>query len=288
MKRISDYTFAATERCERVLVTVLGNIGPWRDCIFLAGGLAPRYLVGELPEGARPHVGTTDVDLVIALSVTGGDVEAYKTLEGNLKSAGFKQDSEASFRWKRGVDGVTVLVEFLCETDQVAEGRIFKPKQGLGSNLSAFNVSGAHLAARDFLEIEVEAERLDGGGRSKVAVRVANLLPYIVLKVNALQDRHEPKDAYDLIFCLRNYRDEPETTGRELSRSPVAGDAQVTDALKLLEERFRTIENDGPMAYAAFLSEEEEEEEAEEAERDTLRREAVAVVGQFLAGFRGA
>jgi len=281
VKRISDYTVAATERCERVLVTVLGNIGPWRDYIFLAGGLAPRYLVGELPEGVRPHVGTTDVDLVIALSVTGGDVEAYKTLEGNLKGAGFKQDSEASFRWKRGVDGVTVLVEFLCETDQVAEGRIFKPKQGLGSNLSAFNVSGAHLAASDFLEIDVEAERLDGGGRSKVAVRVANLLPYIVLKVNALQDRHEPKDAYDLIFCLRNYRDEPEATGRQLAESPVAGDARVTDALALLEERFRTIANDGPIAYAAFLAEEEEEQG-----RDTLRREAVAVVRQFLAGFR--
>jgi hypothetical protein len=282
VKRMSDYTVAATERCERALVTVLGNIGPWRDCIYLVGGLAPRYLVGELPEGVRPHVGTTDVDLVIALSVTGGDAEAYKTLEGNLKGAGFKQDAEASFRWKREVDGVTVLVEFLCETDQVAEGRIFKPKQGLGSNLGAFNVSGAQLAARDFLEVEVEAERLGGGGRSRVTVRVANLLPYIVLKAKAFQDRHEPKDAYDLIFCLRNYRDEPEVTGHELAGSPVAGDVQVTGALALLEERFRTITNDGPMAYATFLVGEEEEE------RDVLRREAVAVVHQFLAEFRSA
>ena len=283
MKQISDYTAAATERCERVLVTVLGNIGPWRDCIYLAGGLAPRYLVGELPEGVNPHVGTTDVDLVIALSVSDGSVEAYKTLEGNLKGADFKQDSQASFRWKREVDGVTVLVEFLCETDQVAEGKIFKPKQGLGSNLSAFNVSGARLAECDFLPIEVEAERLDGGGRSKVTARVANLLPYVVLKINAFQDRHENKDAYDLIFCLRNYRDVPEATGRELATSPVAGDAQVAMAVALLEERFRAITNDGPIAYAAFLIEEEDDEE-----RDMLRREAVAVVRQFLAGFRGA
>jgi hypothetical protein len=35
------------------------------------------------------------------------------------------------------------------------------------------------------------------------------------------------------------------------------------------------------MAHAAFLAEEEEEQG-----RDTLRREAVAVVRQFLAGFR--
>jgi hypothetical protein len=137
VKRASDYTREATERCERVLVTVLGNVGPWREHIHLAGGLAPRYLVGELPEGVRPHVGTTDVDLVIGLSLTDESVEAYRTLERNLKDAGFAQ-SEPSFRWTRDVDGITVLVEFLCETDRVAEGRIFKPKQGLGANLSAF------------------------------------------------------------------------------------------------------------------------------------------------------
>lgn len=177
--RSSAYTREATERCERVLVTVLGNVGPWREHIYLAGGLAPRYLVGELPEGERPHVGTTDVDLVIGLSLTDESVEAYRTLEGNLKDAGFEQ-GDPSFRWTREVEGLTVLVEFLCETDQVEEGRIFKPKRGTGANLSALNVAGALLAPRDFLEIEVEAERLDQGGRSKVGVRVANLLPYVV------------------------------------------------------------------------------------------------------------
>lgn len=278
MKRASDYTREATERCERVLVTVLGNIGPWREHIYLAGGLAPRYLVGELPDGVRPHVGTTDVDLVIGLSLTDESVEAYRTLERNLKDAGFGQ-SEPSFRWTRDVDGITVLVEFLCETDQVAEGRIFRPKQGLGANLSAFNVAGALLAARDYLEIEIEAERLDEGGRSKVAVRVANLLPYVVLKTNAFQDRHDQKDAYDLLFCLRNYREDPENTGRALAGSPVAGDEQVAAAIALLEERFADVESDGPAAYAGFLSEDEEE-------RAGLRREAVAVVRRFLNGFR--
>lgn len=279
MKRASDYTRGATERCERVLVTVLGNIGPWREHIYLAGGLAPRYLVGELPEGVRPHVGTTDVDLVIGLSLTDESVEAYKTLAANLKDAGFEQ-GEPSFRWTRDVDGITVLVEFLCETDQVEEGRIFKPKQGLGATLSAFNVSGALLAARDFLEIEVEAERLDDGGRSTVDVRVANLLPFVVLKINAFQDRHENKDAYDLLFCLRNYADDPEETGRALAASPIAGDEQVRAALGLLEERFADPELDGPSAYAGFLAEDDDE-------RDQLHREAVAVVRGVLAGFRG-
>jgi hypothetical protein len=65
----SSYDDAATERCERVLLTLLGDLGPWRERIYLAGGLAPRYLVGSLPAGVRPHVGTTDVDLVIGVSL---------------------------------------------------------------------------------------------------------------------------------------------------------------------------------------------------------------------------
>lgn len=65
----SDYDEATTARCERVLLTLLGDLGPWRERIYLAGGLAPRYLTGWLPEGARPHVGTTDIDLVIGLAL---------------------------------------------------------------------------------------------------------------------------------------------------------------------------------------------------------------------------
>jgi hypothetical protein len=44
----TDYD-ETTARCERALVTLLGDLGPWRERIYLAGGLAPRYLVGQLP-----------------------------------------------------------------------------------------------------------------------------------------------------------------------------------------------------------------------------------------------
>ena len=112
-------------------------------------------------------------------------------------------------------------------------------------------------------------------------VRVANLLPYVVLKINAFQDRHANKDAYDLVFCLRNYRDEVTETGRTLAASPVARVHQVTEALVLLAERFAQPENDGPSAYAAFLG-----DDADEDARAQLRLEAVAVVREFFRGFR--
>ena len=146
----TDYDEETTARCERVLVTLLGDLGPWRERIYLAGGLAPRYLVGQLPEGARAHVGTTDIDLVIGLALGDETPETYRTLQNNLQNAGFEQ-REPSFRWARDVDGITVIVEFLCETDQVPPGSIFKPTregESTGSKLGAFNVRGAHLGPR--------------------------------------------------------------------------------------------------------------------------------------------
>lgn len=81
---------------------------PWGDRIYLTGGLAPRYLITELPEYARPHVGTTDVDLVVGVAVIEQGPEPYATLVKNMMTAGFRQYKDAagesaSFRWCIGM-----------------------------------------------------------------------------------------------------------------------------------------------------------------------------------------
>ena len=240
------------------------------------GGLAPRYIVGALPLGASPHAGTTDVDLVIALAVEDAR-DVYATLQANLKQSGFVL-GQPSYQWTRRVDATTVRVEFLCETDQVEAGQIYRPKQGTGSRLGAFNVPGAQLVTRDFVEATVEAERLDGGGLSTVTFRVAGLLAYVVLKILAFQDRHHNKDAYDLVYTLVNYPDEgPRAAGRVAAASPIREEPQVLAALQLLKERFMNVDLDGPSAYSNFLA------DADDIDgKDRLRNEAVVAVGQFL------
>jgi hypothetical protein len=153
-----EYDEATTERCERALITLIGDLGPWGNRIYLAGGLAPRYLVGRLPEDVRVHVGTTDVDLVIGLALGDETPETYRTLQANLKKSGFDQ-GEPSFQWTREVDGVNVKIEFLCETDQVEPGRIFSPKgENAGAKFAAFNIRGAQLVREDFVERELEGD----------------------------------------------------------------------------------------------------------------------------------
>jgi hypothetical protein len=166
----------------------------------------------------------------------------------------------------------------------VEPGRIFRPKgEYTGSRLGAFNVRGAHLVRDDFIERDIEGERLDSGGQSSVTVRVANVLPYTVLKIFAFQDRHENKDAYDLVFTLLNHEDGPRVAGRAAAASAVAQHPQVTEALGLLDERFRDAGQDGPNAYASFLV-----APVDDDEKARLRQEAVATVREFLRGFLDA
>ena len=271
-----DYGPPLTLLCERALVTLIGDIGPWSERVVLVGGLAPRYIVGSLPLGAAPHVGTTDVDLVIGFAVDEAP-ETYASLQENLKRSGFAS-GEPSYRWSRRVDGMTVRMEFLCETDQIEAGRIYRPKQGTGSRFGAFNVPGAGLVTRDFIETTVEAERIDDGGVSQVTLRVAGLLAYVVLKILAFQDRHDNKDIYDLVYTLVNYPEGgPLAAGRAAAISPVREEQQVIDALRLLEERFASIDHDGPMAYSNFLAELDDTDG-----KARLSNEAVAAVSRFL------
>ncbi len=179
------------------------------------------------------------------------------------------------------MDGVTVLIEFLCETDQVQSGRIFRPKgEFTGSKLGAFNVRGAQLARHDYLERQIRGERLDNGGQSTVTMRVANILPCTALKIFSFQDRHANKDASDLVFTLLNQDEGPRAAGVAAAASPVAGHPQVSEALTLLGERFADIAKDGPAAYAAFLASPDDRDE-----NTRLRREAVATIRAFMAGF---
>lgn len=275
-----EYDVTTTDLCERVLVTLLGDIGPWCERVVLVGGLAPRYIVGASPPPASLHAGTNDVDLVIELAV-GETNEAYDTLYRNLGRSGLAH-GDRSYQWRRRAEDAVVEVDFLCETDAVEPGRIHRPGDGTGSRFAAFNAPGAGLVAQDCFEVSVTAARLDEGGISTVALRVAGLLSFAVLKVLAFQQRHHNKDAYDLLYTLRHSRGGPQAAGQAAADSPIRTTARVQSALDLLRRQFETAEHDGPSAYASFRA------DAEDAGGNARRRnEAVAVVKQFLTALNG-
>jgi hypothetical protein len=129
-KHHAGYTARHVELCEQTLVLLLRGLGPYRNGVYLVGGLVPRYLIpGPVgPTGPRPS-GTTDVDLVLDLGLL-ATVEAYRTLEGNLEALGFERgrNDEGNVQhhsWRKPIDQrVTVVVDLLRDAPLEEGGQV--------------------------------------------------------------------------------------------------------------------------------------------------------------------
>jgi hypothetical protein len=271
-------------------VTLLRGLGPWKHGVYVVGGLVPRYLIPQAIEPSAPpaYVGTTDVDLVLDLDVL-ADVEAYRRLEQNLQALGFQRgtndDGRAQhFSWRKPIgDGITVVVDLLCDADAAEGGAVIAlPGE---RRLSALKIPGAHLVVRDHVEVELTALLIDERGIATETVRVANIVPFVVLKALAYEDRFEEKDAHDLIYCLMHYGDGPADVGiRFAERLTGWSDEPLLEmALGILRRRFASEgttpgnRKDGPTSYARFLT------DPGRRDRDARHRlDAASVVEAFL------
>jgi hypothetical protein len=271
------------------LRTVLTKIGPWGAQLVLIGGMAPKYLVGDVPADLPPHIGTTDLDVVVGVALETDEEAAYRTLQQNLIETGFSpsrytdSDEEISFRWERRVDQVTVALEFFCPVGDGQHGRLRRnPGAGVGARISAIRTRGAELAAADHVVVRLSGDTLDGGGiREGVEVKVANILPLLALKSFALQERDKDKDAYDIVWTLNAYPDGPRGVAVAARTSPLVGEAAVVEAIDLLRANFKTHEHSGPSKYARF----EVGDTVDTDVRDRLRRYALGTVAQFLGAW---
>ncbi len=58
-----------------------------------------------------------------------------------------------------------------------------------------------------FDEKQVRVELLDERGVAEVTIKHANIVSFTCLKAFAYEDRQEPKDAHDLVYCLEHHRE---------------------------------------------------------------------------------
>ncbi len=222
-----------------------------------------------------------------------GDDDFYQRLETVLATYRFDRVQRDKVRsrwsWCRRVDAVTMVVDLLCNEDTVGiarTGRLAKDQMSRpGDEIGAFRMHGAHLAFLDPVVRELTVELLDGGGRSNVKVRVANLLAFVALKSFALQGRIEPKDAYDLVWVLTRWKGGPITAAKHARSCSGADHADVAEALRLLGEEFASLEHSGCVNYAEF-SMKLAAESGDDA-RMKYRRDAYNTIESFLKSWRG-
>ena len=284
------YTDQHTVDCERVLVTLLRGLGPWKESVFLVGGLTPRYLVAARPPAVPPHAGTLDVDIVIDLQIL-ADTEGDNTLEGNLRRMRFERSTndkgqKLSWRWQtRTEQDALIVLELLADAPEIAGGRVEQlPTEG---TISALNIPHSSIVVDLHQVTEIQAELLSGAGTAVEQVKHANLVSFTCLRAFAFDQRFERKDAHDLVYCIEHTPEGLDSVA-EMFRNAIEGGhaAVIRDSLEILRDRFARdhkvegYRKDGPVAVTHF----ELDDEFDQRESRILRQRQVSnVIEQLLS-----
>ena len=276
----SGYSTEQTLTCERVLVTLLHGLGQWRESVYLVGGLAPRYLARA---GAPTHVGTIDVDVVLDHQPLVG-AEANHSLEENLRRMGFApsgRDTEKDLAWRwhvRTTGDTKTVLEFLTD----APGKRGGQPQPLptANGVSALNVRHSSMVFGHHQVAKVRAELLVDKRSATESIRYADVVSFTCLKAFAFKRRREPKDAYDLVYCIEHAPEGFEAAFESL-REARSGrhSAVLEDTVRILKRDFVSdaktegYRKDGPVAVAKF-----ELDAGEPREEQILRQRQVAAL----------
>lgn len=270
-----DYTADAVEAARSVLLELSHLLGEYRDDIVLIGGWVPELLISR---GGIHHVGSMDVDL--ALNHRNLQEAGYRTIQDLLLSRGYQQGKQP-FIFHRvvrvGDREIRVEVDLLAgEYEGTGDGHRTQKIQ----DVKARKARGADLAFEMTREVAVSGT-LPGGGRDTVTVRVAAIVPFLVMKGMALYDRLKEKDAWDIYFCLRYYPGGLDALIEEFR--PHLTHGLVQEGLRKIAEKFASPEQVGPRFVADFDGLEGPEERALR-QRDAYERVATLLKRLMVIG----
>ena len=260
-----DYTAQAVEAAKSVLIELTHLLGEYRDNIVLIGGWVPELLIPQKP---RPHIGSIDIDL--ALNHLKIRNEGYRLIEELLTSRGYYQELDKQrFIFFRDVpiDASIIKVQVdLLSGEYEGRGRAHRTQAIQG--IKARKVRGCDLAFEMAVEVPVEG-KIPGGGLDRVSVRIASIVPFLVMKGMALNDRLKEKDAWDIYYCLLAYPGGIDALMEEFR--PHLSHGLVQEGLTKIAKHFSSIEAIGPKFVADF-EETDDPEEGARVVRDAYER----------------
>jgi len=265
-----DYTAKAVEATYSVLIELMHALGEHRENIVLIGGWVPDILLGDV---AEPHVGSIDVDL--ALDHTKMKAEGYRTIRGLLTSMGYKEGRQPFIferKVRMGDKEIIVEVDFLAGEYEGTDEK-HRHQKIQEQDMRPRKARGADLVFDNPKEVTMEG-RLPDGGEDCVKVRVASIVPFLVMKGMALEDRLKEKDAWDIHYCIKNYPAGIDALVEEFR--PHLGHGLVKEGLEKIAKQFASEKHVGPKFVADF------EELTDTEEREILERDAYEQVTFLL------
>ncbi len=265
-----DYSEEAVEAAYSVMIELIHLLGEYRDEIVLVGGWVPDLL---FPGVDPPHIASMDIDL--ALDHRQIDDSGYKTICQLLESRGY-EPGEQPYKFFR-----TVYVK--GEMNKVEVDLLAGEYEGTGrsrrhqriQDIKARKARGCDLAFDMYQEAKISGT-LPGGGKDNVTVRIASIVPFIVMKGVALEDRVKEKDAWDIYHCFRSYPGGGDALVEDFK--PHISNKLVREGLENISSKFESINHVGPKWIADF-------DEIEDTDDRAVRiRDAFERVDYLLRG----
>jgi hypothetical protein len=265
-----DYSEELVEAAYRVLLELVRILGEYQEDIAVIGGWVPQLL---LPEVEEPHIGSIDVDL--AVNHQNVSEAGYQTILKALQSNGYRQSDEQPFIFYRSIEvdseSIEVEVDFLAG-EYGGTGRGHRTQKA--QDMRFRKARGADLVFRMPEKIKISGD-LPRGGKDSAEILVASIPTLIVMKSFAMRDRLKEKDPWDIYYCLKNYPGGIDAISEEFKKLGVRG--LVSEAIKILSEKFGSIDAVGPVHVADF------EDVIAEEERAFLQRDSYERVQTLIS-----
>ena len=265
----SNYPKNEVEACLSVLVEFMTLLGEYRESIVLIGGWVPYFLIERKK---HEHVGSLDIDAAFDFNTISS--EAYNTILKLLKKRGY-QEGNQPFVFHRTIkveSGIEVTVEINLLAGEYGGTSKSHRTQKI-QDVRARKARGCDLVfEHNFLNI-ITAKMPDQA-TNQLTIKIADVIPFLVMKGMALWDRYKEKDAYDIYFTISNYPGGIQTLVNIFK--PVKSNRLVTEGLGKIKSKFIDIESPGPIWVVNF------EEITDEEEKDIVKRDVFERVNTFL------
>ena len=238
----AEYPKRSLAGAEAALLTAWASLSRYHNNLVLVGGLAVKYLT-KPGAGLLPGPVTMDVDLGVTLAAEGGQ---YGTIADDLTGQGFRRDENG--RYVRHFESMGVFIDFLTEHPTATKGTV--SVDGVPAGI----FPGVDRALATRRQVSITGSDLFGVAQ-KLEVPVSGIGPLLVLKLNAFDDRQQPKDAYDVMLGVTRYVEGPEAAIAAFHAEANASNRGFARAAAALRKHFLEMGLSGPVRCAAFALE---------------------------------
>ena len=242
-----EYEPRQVQAARRVLMDIGQVLASFTDCIVVVGGWTPDLLLP--PETNEPHIGSIDVDLALDVEklADGRYAELIKLLLDTKRYHQGPKDFQltADVDLKDGGKPVLVEVDFLA----IKGAKLKKNKPKLLQDFRVQEVDACAVAFHAPLDLAMDGQDIRGT-KNTVHMQVISLADFLIMKAYAIGGRDKPKDTYDLCYCLDRFPGGLQALADDWR--PRLHEREVAKAVKILEEKFASVDHFGPQQLVEF------------------------------------